>query len=97
MSESQAPAPEPHRGSVWHGILLVFLLHTLQLLWFLEEPVWLWFAGITQAFYVVPALIVTAVQRKTHTVGGIFIGAALSALINFTLASMLCTGRYALV
>ncbi len=92
-----AAGAAPHRGSIKHGMLLVLMLHLLQLLWFVDEPVWIWFIGVTQAIYVIPALIVTAIKRRTHTVGGIFIGAALTALLNFTLASMLCSGRYALV
>ena len=91
------PEVEANRGSIWHGVVLVFLLHGIQLIWFFGEPELIWFTGITQAVYVIPALIVTAVKRRPLTVGGIFLGAGLTALMNFTLASMLCTGRYALV
>lgn len=84
----------PRRGVFMHGVYVVLFLHSIQLLWLMDPTgwVWIWFTGITQVVYVVPAAIVMLVQGKFRTLGGLLAAAVATALLNFMLAGLLCGG-----
>ena len=82
----------PRRGSVKHGVLLLMLLHLLQLVWLLDEPVMIWLTGMTQVAYLLPASIVLLVQKRWATLGGLWIAAVATVVLNMALAGIVCGG-----
>ena len=69
--------------SVRQGIGLCFLLHLLQIpLLFSTEAVFVWFLGITQLAYVVPAAVMLLVRGRVRTMSGVFAGAGITAAGN---------------
>ncbi len=74
------PIPGPERGSVWAGIGLLALLHLIQIpLLFVAGIFWI---GLSQLVYVVPAAIILMNKRRTATANGLWIGAGITFLIN---------------
>ena len=79
------------QGRIRDGVLLLLLLHSLQLVW-LGEPLMMWFTGITQLAYVLPASIVLMVMGRWSTLGGLWLAAVGTAVLNFLLAGLICGG-----
>ncbi len=97
LEQRPRPARAPRsakRGYFMHGVYVLLLLHCTQLLWLAGPDGWvlLWFIGITQVVYVVPAAIVMLVQGKFNTLGGLLAAAVATAVLNFALAGLLCGG-----
>lgn len=70
------------RGSIGAGIGLLFLLHLLQFVFVFDAPEALFFMGITQFAYALPAAIVLAIQGRTRTMAGVLIGTGITILLN---------------
>ncbi|MDA1195354.1 MAG: hypothetical protein O2894_09230 [Planctomycetota bacterium] len=82
---------DPRAGSISKGVVLCLVLHSLQLLVPLfSEPVMLLFVGLTQALYVVPAIIVLAIQGKTKTLSGVLIFSGVTFLLNAAVLGIMC-------
>lgn len=84
-------AGNPTQGRIGDGVVLLLLLHSLQLVW-LGEPLMMWFTGITQLAYVLPASIVLMVMGRWSTLGGLWLAAVGTAVLNFLLAGLICGG-----
>jgi hypothetical protein len=80
------------QGTAFDGMLLLAILHGLQFvtLFFGEE--YIWFIGITQIVYGLPALVVVAVQGKYRTMAGVLIAAGLTFVLNIVALGVLCAG-----
>jgi hypothetical protein len=90
MSEATPPAgavipgPEPAEspGSIGRGIGLLLLLHLVQLV--LLPVGGVFYIGLSQLLYVVPAAIVLARRGRSQTHKGLWIGAGITFLLNAT-------------
>lgn len=82
---------DPRKGSLMHGAIVLLCLHVLQVFALLmpEDGLIYWF-GITQVFYAVPAIVVLAVKGKSASVGGIVIAAGLTFFANLVVFGMMC-------
>ena len=87
----QPASPRPH-GSLGHGLILLALLHLLQLVWLGDEPVMIWMTAITQFAYVLPATLVLAIMGRWSTIGGLWLGAMITVVLNMALAGIVCGG-----
>src|SRR5256885_2063390 len=86
-------------GNAWAGIGLTIVLHLIQIpiaIIFMvisgDQPYFYFpilFIGISQLIYMIPAIIIFAVNKKTHIVKGLIIGAAIVFLLNAA-----CTGLF---
>lgn len=70
------------KGSIGAGVGLLFLLHLIQLVFITGGVEALFFMGITQFIYVIPAAIVLAIKGRTRTLGGLLIGAGITFFLN---------------
>jgi hypothetical protein len=82
--------PDPAKGSIQAGVGLLCLLHLIQVLFLTQGVEALFFAGITQFVYVIPAVIVLAIQGRTRTMGGVLIGAGVTFFVNAAIFGLLC-------
>lgn len=85
MSEMQQRPPEEQRDSVgWvlAGIGLGLGLHLIQFLLFLVVPGTLFFIGLSQLIYMVPAILIANSKRHKGMAKGLIILAALTFLLN---------------
>jgi hypothetical protein len=82
-----------HRGSVWGGIALTFLLHLLQILIVMFAPSGNLFIfpnmlfspfliGLNQLVYLLPALALAYKLNYPKTAQGLIIGGTLTFLLN---------------
>ena len=78
------------RGSTGAGVGLLFVLHMIQFLFITGGTEALFFMGITQFIYVIPAAIVLAIKGRTRTMGGVLIGAGATFFINALVFGLLC-------
>lgn len=67
-------------SQVWKGILLLAALHFLHIFY----PAGFFAIGLTQVFYLLPALIINYKKGNTGIVKGLLIGAGITFLVNAT-------------
>ena len=84
MTTDAAPPQETSRdrGSIQAGLGVLCILHLVQLVFILDGPEPLFFIGVTQILYVIPAIVVLAIQGRTRTIGGVLMGAGLTIFVN---------------
>lgn len=82
-------ADDARKGSIGAGIGLLCLLHLLQIVFVADALEALFFMGVTQLVYALPAALVLAVKGRTRTMGGVLIGAGITFLLNFLVLVLL--------
>ncbi len=67
------------------GMLLLLLLHLLQVpMTWLSGGISVWFIGVTQLLYFIPALVLLIVKKRSETSKGLCTAAAITFLLNAT-------------
>ncbi len=88
--------PPPSQGSAWAGFGIAIGLHFIfqpfiAMLGMIPNMEWFYFSvffiGLSQLIYMIPAIILASVKGKPHLVKGLAIGAGLTFLLNAA-----CTG-----
>ena len=76
--------PRPDDGFA-RGMAYLILLHFLQLpMTLLSGGVSVFFIGVTQLLYVVPAIVVLIVKKRSETLKGLTTAAGITFLLNAT-------------
>lgn len=90
MSEEQPQENEPRSsGSFESGFKLLLLLHLLQIpMTWLSHGISLWAIGVTQLLYVIPALVVLILKKRSETAKGVGLIAGITLLLNATCAGI---------
>lgn len=89
--DASPDAPVNH-GSVRHGVVLLLLLHLLQLVWLLDEPILMLFTGVTQLAYLVPATVVLVLKARWKTIVGMWLTAVLTLAANLAVFYLVFDG-----
>ena len=71
------------------GMMLLLLLHLLQVpMTWLSGGISMWFIGVTQILYFLPALILLVFKKRMETAKGLTAAAGITFLLNATCSAI---------
>ncbi|MDR9794985.1 hypothetical protein Q4O60_00435 [Aeribacillus pallidus] len=79
-----------HTKDIWKGIGIVLLLHGVLLIF----PITIFFIGFVQVIYIIPAVVIALMKRKTAIAQGILIAAGITFLVNTACFGVFMMGWY---
>ena len=88
--QRRIPRGRVSRGSVGGGFFLGMGLHALQFM--VQNGAGLIFVGITQAVYLIPAIVVALVVSKSDTARGLALAMGVTFMLNAACFGLLCGG-----
>ena len=84
LPESDPPRRDPQlQKDVWRGLALTVLLHGLQVpMAMLSGGLTIFFIGLTQLVYLIPAIFIAASRERPGIAKGLLIGGSVTFLLN---------------